>query len=101
MREAALTVPLGDERHDADPCTTELCERVAELLGMEAAVHGSIDLFKQALMLDPLTAAVCSPDEIWQLGDELIVETARWLPQYACKTVNAARRRRKPSSSIA
>ncbi|MGD9295547.1 MAG: threonine aldolase family protein [Roseobacter sp.] len=38
MREAALMVPLGDERHDADPCTTELCARVADLLGMEAAV---------------------------------------------------------------
>jgi alpha-galactosidase len=64
-------------------------------LGVEAAVHGNIDLFKQALMLDPLTAAVCNPDEIWQLGDELIVETARWLPQYTRKTVNAARRRLK------
>lgn len=38
MREAALSVPLGDERHDADPKTTELCARVAEMLGMEAAV---------------------------------------------------------------
>lgn len=38
MREAALNVDLGDERHDADPSTLELCERVAALLGMEAAV---------------------------------------------------------------
>ncbi|MCP4208111.1 MAG: low specificity L-threonine aldolase [Shimia sp.] len=38
MREAALNVPLGDERHDADPSTTELCARVADMLGMEAAV---------------------------------------------------------------
>lgn len=38
MREAALDVALGDERHDADPCTLELCERVADLLGMEAAL---------------------------------------------------------------
>ena len=38
MREAALNAPLGDERHDADPPTTELCARVAEMLGMEAAV---------------------------------------------------------------
>jgi alpha-galactosidase len=64
-------------------------------LGMEAAVHGDIDLFKQALLLDPLTAAVCNPDEIWQLGDELISATARWLPQYDRKVVNAARRRLK------
>ncbi|MBO6756111.1 MAG: threonine aldolase family protein [Roseibium sp.] len=38
MREAALTVDLGDERHDADPATLELCARVAELLGMDAAL---------------------------------------------------------------
>jgi threonine aldolase len=38
MREAALDVPLGDERHDADPSTLELCARVADMLGMEAAL---------------------------------------------------------------
>lgn len=38
MREAALEVPLGDERHHADPPTTELCARVAALLGMEDAI---------------------------------------------------------------
>jgi threonine aldolase len=38
MRAAALEVPLGDERHDADPCTRALCTRVAEMLGKEAAV---------------------------------------------------------------
>ncbi|MGC9417567.1 MAG: threonine aldolase family protein [Rhodovulum sp.] len=38
MREAALDASLGDERHDADPPTTELCARVADMLGMEAAV---------------------------------------------------------------
>jgi threonine aldolase len=38
MREAALDIPLGDERHDEDPATLELCARVAGLLGMEAAL---------------------------------------------------------------
>ncbi len=38
MREAALDTPLGDERHDADPSTLDLCARVAGMLGMEAAV---------------------------------------------------------------
>lgn len=38
MRLAALDVELGDERHDADPTTLALCERVADMLGMEAAV---------------------------------------------------------------
>ena len=38
MREAALNVTLGDERHSEDPSTNELCARVADMLGMEAAV---------------------------------------------------------------
>lgn len=38
MREAALDVPLGDERHDADPSTSQLCARVADMLGMDAAL---------------------------------------------------------------
>ena len=38
MRQAALEVPLGDERHNADPPTNELCARVADMLGMESAV---------------------------------------------------------------
>jgi threonine aldolase len=38
MREAALETPLGDERHDADPATLALCARVADMLGMEAAL---------------------------------------------------------------
>lgn len=38
MRMAALDAPLGDERHDADPPTLDLCARVADMLGMEAAL---------------------------------------------------------------
>ena len=38
MRESALNVTLGDERHNEDPSTNELCARVADMLGMEAAV---------------------------------------------------------------
>lgn len=38
MREFALNVTLGDERHNGDPSTNELCARIADMLGMEAAV---------------------------------------------------------------
>jgi len=34
----ALNVTLGDERHNEDPSTNELCARIADMLGMEAAV---------------------------------------------------------------
>lgn len=38
MLEAALTADTGDEQSDRDPTTLALCERVAEMLGQEAAV---------------------------------------------------------------
>ena len=63
-------------------------------LGMEAAVHGDVDLLKQAAMLDPLTGAVCNPAEISQMVDAMLVAQAKWLPQYR-KALPAARRRMK------
>jgi threonine aldolase len=38
MRRAVLDCVVGDEQKDEDPTTTELCGRVATLLGKEAAV---------------------------------------------------------------
>ena len=52
-------------------------------LAVEAAVHGDINLLRQAMMLDPLTGAVCEPAAIRQMTDEFLIEEAEWLPQYA------------------
>ena len=52
-------------------------------LAVEAAIHGDVELLKQAMMLDPLVGAVCNPPEISQLVDEMLTAQARWLPQYA------------------
>jgi alpha-galactosidase len=52
-------------------------------MAMEAAVHGDITLLKQAMLHDPLTAAICNPEEVWQLTDEMLIAQAQWLPQYA------------------
>lgn len=51
-------------------------------MGMEAAVHGDITLLKQAMLHDPLIGAVCNPEEVWQMTDEMLVAQAQWLPQY-------------------
>jgi len=51
-------------------------------LAVEAAVHGDDMLLRQAMMMDPLTGAVCNPREIWQMADEMLVAQAQWLPQY-------------------
>lgn len=61
-------------------------------LAVEAAVHGNDMLLRQAMLMDPLTGAVCNPPEVWQLVDEMLVAQARWLPQYS-DAIKAARRR--------
>ena len=51
-------------------------------MSKDAAVAGDATLLKQAMLHDPLTAAVCNPEEVWQLADEMLVVQRRWLPQY-------------------
>jgi len=55
--------------------------RVQEL-SVEAAVHGDVLLLKQAMLHDPLVGAVCNPEEVWQMTDEMLVAQAQWLPNY-------------------
>jgi len=57
---------------------------------MQAAVHGDVTLLKQAMLHDPLVGAVCNPEEVWQMTDEMLVAQAEWLPQYADKIAAAA-----------
>jgi len=51
-----------------------------------------VALLKQAMMMDPLVGAVCDPEDISQMTDEMLVAQATWLPQYA-DAIPAARRR--------
>ncbi len=51
-------------------------------LSVEAAVHADIKLLYQAAMMDPLTGAVCTPDEIRQMVDEMLIAGEEWLLQY-------------------
>jgi alpha-galactosidase len=52
-------------------------------MSVEAAIAGDIDLLKLAVLHDPLVGAICTPDEVWQMVDEMVVAQAQWLPQYA------------------
>jgi alpha-galactosidase len=52
-------------------------------MAVHAAVTGDLDLLKLAVLHDPLVGAICSPEEVWQMVDEMVVAQARWLPQYA------------------
>jgi len=51
-------------------------------LTVEAALIGSIEAVHHAVMLDPLTAAVCTLPQIHSMVDEILEAQARWLPQF-------------------
>jgi alpha-galactosidase len=51
-------------------------------LAADAAIHRSREMAKWALALDPLTAAVCSPSEIFEMVDRLFKAEAEFLPGY-------------------
>ncbi len=52
-------------------------------MAVHAAIEGDLDLLKLAVLHDPLTGAICTPEEVWQMVDEMVVAQAKWLPQYA------------------
>ena len=51
-------------------------------IAADAAIHRSKKLAKEALSLDPLTAAVCSPREIHAMVDRLFEAEAEYLPGF-------------------
>ena len=61
-------------------------------MSVHAAIAGDIDLLKLAVLHDPLVGAICTPEEVWQMVDEMVVAQAEWLPQYA-HVVDAAKER--------
>ncbi len=46
-------------------------------MGMKAAISGDVELLKQAILHDPLVGAICTPQEVWQMVDELLVAQAQ------------------------
>lgn len=86
-----IQAPVVGDLPLACAATCSVSARVQEM-GMEAAVRGDVTLLKQAMLHDPLTAAVCNPDEIWQMTDQLLVAQAKWLPQFAQAIPQAAER---------
>ncbi len=86
-----ISMPVVGDLPLACAATCSASARVQEL-GVEAAVRGDVTLLKQAMLHDPLTAAVCNPEEIWQMTDEMLVAQAQWLPQFAAAIPAAAGR---------
>ena len=75
-----------------------ICSQTAwvQKLAVEAAVNGDITLLRQAMLMDPLTGAVCTPAEILQMVDEMLIAQAEWLPQYASEIPKAKERFNAP-----
>ena len=51
-------------------------------MGVEAILHRSKEMAAQALMLDPLTAAVCCPGEIKRMTDRLFEAEREYLVDF-------------------
>ena len=86
-----INMPVVGDLPLACAATCAISARVQEM-GMEAAVAGDVTLLKQAMLHDPLTAAVCNTEEVWQMTDEMLVAQAEWLPQFAAEIPAAAAR---------
>ena len=79
---------------DLPPGCAAVCSQSiwVQKLAVEAAVKGDIMLLRQAMMMDPLTGAVCTPPEIDQMTDEMLVACEDLLPQYKDAIVHAKKR---------
>jgi alpha-galactosidase len=79
---------------DLPPGCAAVCKATigVQRLATEAAITGDDMLLRQAMMMDPLTGAVCNPPEIWQLVDEMLVAQEQWLPQYQRSIADAKKR---------
>ncbi len=90
---ACVEVPCLVDRGGIHPCVVgALPPQLAALnrsniAVQELVVKGHVERDREAIYhamaLDPLTAAVCSLDEIWQMTDDMFSANGPWLPQFA------------------
>ena len=91
--------PVGDlPLACAATCTASIN---VQRMAVRAAVAGDVTLLKQAALHDPLTGAVCDPEEIWQMVDEMLIAQAKWLPQYRANGSIAAAQKRHAAAKRA
>jgi alpha-galactosidase len=55
---------------------------VQELI-VHAALNGDTDAVHHAVMLDPLTGAICTLPQVREMVNEMLDAQAQWLPQFA------------------
>jgi alpha-galactosidase len=80
-----------------DACAATCMASVnVQRMGMKAAITGDVEMLKQSVLHDPLVGAICTPEEVWQMVDEMLVAQAVWLPQYAHAIPEAKKRLENP-----
>jgi alpha-galactosidase len=80
-----------------DACAATCISSInVQRMSVKAAMTGDVDLLKLAVLHDPLVGAIATPDEVWQMVDEMLVAQAQWLPQYAHAIPAAAERMKNP-----
>jgi alpha-galactosidase len=90
---ACVEVPCLVDRIGVHPCAVgALPPQLASLNRSNIAVQELVvkghlerdrDAIYQAMALDPLTAAVCTLEEIWKLTDDMFAVNESWLTQFA------------------
>jgi len=87
-----VEVPVFADSHGLHPQggieLPTICQALclSNIMVQKAAVEGALELNKEkifhAVMLDPNTASVCSPQEIREMVDEMFEKEAKWIPQF-------------------
>jgi alpha-galactosidase len=93
-----ISIPMVGE---LDSAQASVCNNMINVqkLATEAACTGNVEKLKQAMLLDPLNAAVLDPRQIWQMTDELLVAEEKWLPQYKKEEFTSAKERLERSKA--
>ncbi|MFW9941760.1 MAG: alpha-galactosidase [Candidatus Thorarchaeota archaeon] len=91
--ECCVEVPVFADHHGLHPQggikLPTICQALclSNIMVQKAAVEGALELNKEkiyhAILLDPNTASVCSPQEIRDMVDEMFEKEAKWLPQFS------------------
>lgn len=91
-KECCVEVPVFADSHGIHPqggiVLPTICQAlcISNIMVQKAAVEGALELDRekiyQAVLLDPNTASVCSPEEIRIMVDEMFEAEAKWLPQF-------------------
>lgn len=91
-KECCVEVPVAADSHGLHPQggieLPTVCQALcmSNIMVQKAAVEGALALDREkiyhAVLLDPNTASVCSPQEIRDMVDDMFKAEAKWLPKF-------------------